>query len=110
MAEAVVRLDPRSYTTTFAKAGRERQILIDYLRNNRTNTSVAAFSTRARPGAPVSTPLAWDELSPRLRSDAYTVSNLPRRLARLRSDPWKAYWSTAQRIPPDAIERLQQVS
>lgn len=109
VAEAIVRLDPRAYTTTFAKAGRERQILIDYLRNNRTNTSVSAYSTRARAGAPVSTPLAWDELSARLRSDSFTVRNLGKRLARLRSDPWKAYGKTAQRIPPDAEQRLASV-
>lgn len=51
VSEAIAKTDPRSYTTAFAKAGRERQILIDYLRNNRTNTSVCAFSPRARPGA-----------------------------------------------------------
>jgi bifunctional non-homologous end joining protein LigD len=109
VAEAVVRLDPRVYTTRFAKAGRERKILIDYMRNNRTNTSVSAFSTRARPGAPVSTPLAWGELSARLRSDSFTVRNLRQRLARLRSDPWNAYAKTAQRIPADAEQRLASV-
>src|SRR5688500_13367378 len=53
VSEALVRTEPRLYTTKFAKLGRERKILIDYLRNNRTNTSIAAFSPRARPGAPV---------------------------------------------------------
>src|SRR6185369_13706541 len=48
LAEALVRQSPRRYTISYAKAGRECQILIDYLRNNRTNTSVAAFSTRDR--------------------------------------------------------------
>jgi bifunctional non-homologous end joining protein LigD len=62
VSEAIAMTDPRSYTTTFAKAGRERQILIDYLRNNRTNTSVCAFSPRARPGATVSMPLGWNHL------------------------------------------------
>ena len=42
-----MRADPRAYTTDFAKSGREHKILIDYLRNNRTNTSVCAFATRA---------------------------------------------------------------
>jgi bifunctional non-homologous end joining protein LigD len=54
VAEAVEQTDARAFTTRFAKAGRERQILIDYLRNNRTNTSAYAFSPRARPGAHVS--------------------------------------------------------
>jgi bifunctional non-homologous end joining protein LigD len=60
---------------------------------------VAAFSTRARPGAPVSTPIAWDELGPRLRSDHFTVSNLRRRLASLRLDPWKDYARIRQALP-----------
>ena len=49
LAEAIAAHDPARYTTRFAKAGRERKILIDYLRNNRTNTSIAAFSMRAKP-------------------------------------------------------------
>jgi bifunctional non-homologous end joining protein LigD len=49
VSEAIAKADPRVNTTAFAKAGRERQILIDYLRNNRTNTSVCTFSSRAEP-------------------------------------------------------------
>jgi hypothetical protein len=56
VSEAIASTDPDSYTTAFAKEGREQKILIDYLRNNRTNTSVCAFSPRARPGAVVSMP------------------------------------------------------
>ena len=51
VSDAIVRTDPKLYTTTFSKVGRERKILIDYLRNNRTNTSVSAYSPRARTGA-----------------------------------------------------------
>ena len=98
IAEEKVRLEPRTYTTNFTKAGRERQILIDYMRNNRGSTSVAAFSTRARAGAPVSVPMAWDELTARLHSDHFTVRNLGKRLATLRADPWKNYWSITQRL------------
>lgn len=50
VSDAIVGTNPQRYTTAFAKAGRERKILIDYLRNNRTNTSICAFSARARPG------------------------------------------------------------
>jgi bifunctional non-homologous end joining protein LigD len=106
VAEAVVRVDPRAYTTAFPKAGREHKILIDYLRNNRTNTSVAAFSTRAKPRAPVSVPLDWDELSPRQRADHFTIRTVPDRLRRLRADPWRDYWRLRQRVPTDAARRL----
>jgi bifunctional non-homologous end joining protein LigD len=52
-AQALVRRQPALFTEKFAKAGRNDKILVDYLRNNRTNTSIAAFSSRARPEAPV---------------------------------------------------------
>lgn len=96
VSEAIARTDPASYTTQFAKTGRENKILIDYLRNNRTNTSVCAFSPRARPGATVSMPLAWDELQE--TPERWTLLTVPRRLRRIRSDPWKAYWHTAQLV------------
>ena len=98
IAEAITRHDPERYTARFAKAGRERKILIDYLRNNRTNTSIAAFSMRARPGAPVSMPLGWDTLSARLQPGRFTVRSVPRRLARLSRDPWEDYWRTRQHL------------
>jgi bifunctional non-homologous end joining protein LigD len=106
LAEAVVHEHPTRYTTALAKAGRERMILIDYLRNNRTNTSVAAYSTRARPHGPLSVPLAWDELAPRLRPERFTVLTVPRRLASLGADPWEAYARCRQRISPRALAAL----
>ncbi len=99
-AATIARHDPRRFTIAFARAGRERKILLDYLRNNRTNTSVAAYSTRARPGAPVSLPVSWDELSPRLRPERHTIRTVPRRLASQREDPWGGY--DAARRPLDA--------
>ena len=109
IAEAIERQSPRLYTTAFPKAGRERKILLDYLRNNRTNTSVAAFSTRAKPRASVSVPLAWDELSPRLRSDHFTVNNLGERLARLKEDPWRPYWHCKQRIAAKLLQAIAEL-
>jgi bifunctional non-homologous end joining protein LigD len=90
--------DPSRYTITFAKRGRETKILIDYLRNNRTNTSVAAFSVRARPMATVSLPIAWDELTPRFDPAAWTIKTVPRRLAK-RADPWAGYFRRRQKLP-----------
>jgi bifunctional non-homologous end joining protein LigD len=110
LAEAIERHDPARYTTAFAKAGRERKILVDYLRNNRTNTSVAAFSTRARAGAPVSMPIRWDELTAALKPSAWTVRTAERRLSSLRADPWKDYWTTKQRLPANAAQALAHVA
>ena len=74
-------------------------IFVDYLRNGRGATAVAAYSTRARPGAPVSTPIAWSELKPALTADKFTVLNLRQRLARLRADPWAEIGRVKQALP-----------
>jgi bifunctional non-homologous end joining protein LigD len=108
VSDAIAKTDPTAYTTAFPKAGRERHILIDYLRNNRTNTSVCAFSPRARPGAGVSMPLSWDDLNQ--PPDRWTLLTVPRRLERLRSDPWKDYWSAAQLISATSFSAVTQVS
>ena len=97
-AEIIAATDPRRLTTAFAKRGREKQILIDYLRNNRTNTSVAAYAARARPGAPISMPLAWSELRPGGGPPHYTVRNALQRLRRLGTDPWHEYGASATRL------------
>jgi bifunctional non-homologous end joining protein LigD len=91
VSEAIASEQPARYTTAMAKAGREAKILIDYLRNRRGSTSVAAFSTRARAGAPVSAPLSWDELDDFSPERPFTVASLPARLAREKRDPWQAY-------------------
>jgi bifunctional non-homologous end joining protein LigD len=99
VAEAIAAEDPRRYTTAMPKAGREKKILLDYFRNRRGSTSVAAYSTRARPGAPVSVPLAWDEIEERSPAQPFTVRTLPRRLATLRRDPWAAYEESRRKLP-----------
>jgi bifunctional non-homologous end joining protein LigD len=109
LCEAIARQDPRRYTTTYARAGRERLILLDYLRNNRTNTSVAAFSPRAREPAPVSVPVAWDELGARLDPASFTVQTVPRRLARLRKDPWAGYFRSRQRLTQAALKAARSL-
>jgi bifunctional non-homologous end joining protein LigD len=107
VAEAIERTDPQRYTTTFAKAGRERKILIDYLRNNRTNTSVCAFSPRARPGALVSMPLEWRELG--AGPARWTLLTVPQRLKRLKSDPWAGYGTASQRLSKASIRAISRL-
>lgn len=92
MAEAMAADSPDLYVATITKAKRQGKILIDYLRNQRGATAVAAFSTRARPGAPVSTPMTWDELSEDIGPAHFKLDTLPKRLAALASDPWEGFW------------------
>jgi bifunctional non-homologous end joining protein LigD len=100
IAEAMAADHPDRYVATAAKRARRGRIYVDYLRNDRGATAVAAYSTRALPQASVSTPLEWDELSNGLRSDHFTVGNLRHRLAFLKHDPWRGFFSVRQRIPP----------
>ena len=109
VADGMVRHDPDLFTVEYAKRGREQRILIDYLRNNRTNTSIAAFSTRARAGAPVSAPIAWKELTPDLDAAAFTVLTIPERFTDKRPDPWGDYWKTRQRISARATAALRDL-
>jgi bifunctional non-homologous end joining protein LigD len=99
VAEAIVREEPSRYTASMSKAARACKVFIDYLRNRRGATSVVAYSTRAREGAPVSTPIAWEELDTGSRPDAFTVTSVPKRLAGLRADPWRDYGSLRQALP-----------
>jgi bifunctional non-homologous end joining protein LigD len=108
VSDVIVRSDPQVYTIEFAKSGRDRKILIDYLRNNRTNTSVCAFSPRARSGAAVSMPLGWNEL--RQPPDRWTILTVPKRLTRIRTDPWAEYWKDAQTISAASFAAVTRLS
>ena len=98
VAEAMSRAHPERYVAIMSKRARRGRIFIDWVRNGRGATAVAPYSTRARPQAPVSTPLAWDELSKGLRSDHFTVANLRERLDFLKGDPWEGFFKLRQQI------------
>lgn len=91
LAGHLARVVPRRFTASAAKTRRSGRIYVDYLRNDPGATAVAAFSCRARPGAPVSTPLRWDELTPILRAADFNLNSIPDRLAKLRDNPWRDY-------------------
>jgi bifunctional non-homologous end joining protein LigD len=96
IAEAMAADSPDRYVSTITESKRHGKILIDYLRNQRGSTAVAPYSTRARPGAAVSMPLSWEELSPAIGPDYFTVLNVPTRLAALHSDPWADFRKAAE--------------
>jgi bifunctional non-homologous end joining protein LigD len=98
IADAMAADSPELYVSTIPKARRHGKILIDYLRNQRGMTAVAAYSTRARTGAPVSMPLGWDELAPEIGPAYFTVRNTPTRLSSLAADPWADFRAAAAPI------------
>jgi bifunctional non-homologous end joining protein LigD len=99
IAQAMAKDAPDRYIATMAKSARRGRIFIDYLRNDRGSTAVAAYSTRGFPSASVSTPLAWDELSETIRSNHFTVDNLRQRLDVLKEDPWAPLFRLRQTLP-----------
>ncbi len=103
----VVRRSPREYTATLSKSERAGKIFVDYLRNSRGATAVAAYSTRARAGAPVSTPVSWSELGTGLRSDRFTVTNLEKRLGTIKKDPWSPFLKARQSLPKALLRKLR---
>ena len=88
---------PALYLTKMSKAARKDRIFLDYLRNERGATAVAAFSPRARPGAPVSLPLNWSDLKLAERPVAH-VADFEEWKGRLNRDPWKLLLKSPQRI------------
>ena len=105
MAEQMSADHPDRFTATIKKTARKDRIFIDYLRNSREATAIAPYSTRARPGATVSVPLTWEELASQKTSNAFTVANVPKRLARLRRDPWDKIGRIKQSLPAAAAKK-----
>jgi bifunctional non-homologous end joining protein LigD len=106
IATRLIREEPETYTAQLAKQRREGRVFLDTLRNTRAHTWVAAYSPRAREGAPVSCPVSWEEVTPRLRSDRFTVESLSRGLPR--SDPWKNIDETRQTITAAMLRKVTQ--
>ncbi|MDB5822500.1 MAG: ligase [Herminiimonas sp.] len=97
---------PDRFTSKMTKTRRTGRIFIDYLRNGWEATAVAAFSTRSRPGAPVSVPIAWDELSNDIRDNSFTLLTVGQRLKHLAEDPWKDYFTSRQRVTAKMLRAL----
>lgn len=103
IARAMAHDDPQRYTANMAKHARNHRIFIDYVRNAREATAIAPYSTRAKPGAPVSTPVAWNELGSVKASNAFTLRNMTKRLAQQSGDPWAGIGRIRQKLPKAAL-------
>ena len=99
VAQLLVERHPDDLTVEFSKVDRKGRLFLDVLRNGPAQTEVVAYGVRARPGAPVATPLEWDEVKDSaLTADRWTVRNLFRRLGR-RDDPWSDVDRDARPLP-----------
>ncbi|CAN5839812.1 MAG: DNA polymerase domain-containing protein [Gemmatimonadetes bacterium] len=107
IATSLAERHPRRYLAKASKSERTGRVFIDYLRNGPGATAVASYSTRARPGAPVSLPLAWEELSESFRPEEWSVRNVPARLESLASDPWDGYARVRQSLTREIRDSLE---
>lgn len=106
VVEHMARTIPQRFVAKSGARNRVGKVFIDFLRNGQSQTTVAAFSARARPGLAVSMTVGWDEL-PMLQGAAdWDITSAPQRLAGLKADPWAGYWTCRQSMR-EAAERLE---
>ncbi|MFT3856492.1 MAG: DNA ligase D [Aquabacterium sp.] len=105
----LARTVPSRFVAKSGPKNRKGRIFADYLRNGEGQTTVAAFSVRARPGLGVSMPIDWAQLGEVPRSDAWTVANARDHLSFLKADPWAGYASCRQTLT-QAIRRMAKVA
>jgi bifunctional non-homologous end joining protein LigD len=107
MAESLASRHAAGLTTDIRKEKRKGRIFLDTLRNAYGQTSVPPYAVRPRPGAPVATPLSWDELhDTSLHARSYTLRNIGERLEQT-NDPWKDIYSQGISLAP-LTERLRE--
>jgi len=103
-AQRMAEAEPERFTTALSKAKRKGKMFIDYLRNERGSTAIAPYSTRSREGAPVATPVTWEELGAIERANAFS---LPQAAERAKGpDPWKEYFSVEQSITKGMVNAV----
>jgi bifunctional non-homologous end joining protein LigD len=105
MARTMAADDPDRYLAEMSKARRRGKIFVDYLRNGRGATAIAPYSTRARKGAPVAWPLAWNDLAKLLSAHEANVGTAAALLLKRKVDPWKDYFAVKQTLPLDKLAR-----
>ena len=103
MARTLAAEDPDRYIAEASKTRRKGRIFIDYLRNGRGATAIAPFSTRARAGAPVAWPVAWNGLGRLKSAHETTATNAAALLKLQRKDPWENYFAVEQVLPLDRL-------
>jgi bifunctional non-homologous end joining protein LigD len=108
IAHEMERVAPRSFTASMVKSARQGKIFVDYLRNHRAASSIAAYSSRAKPQATVAMPVAWAELTPALGTEDFTVKNAAARARGLERDPWEGYGRNKQSLRASMLRALER--
>lgn len=98
IAESLAADAPNLFTAKSGRDARVGRVYVDYLRNAEGATAVAAYSLRARPGLPVSMPIAWSDLESDVRADHFNIDTAPKFVARRRTDPWADYEGSRQTV------------
>jgi len=98
-AEALSLAEPERFTASMSKAKRTGRIFIDWLRNQRGSTAVLPYSVRARSGAPVAVPIAWEDLARQRDARAFAIGDAARLLTRARSAALSGWGHAAQPLP-----------
>jgi bifunctional non-homologous end joining protein LigD len=111
-AEAIARFleatQPDKFTANLSKKKRVGRAFVDYLRNHKTASAVLPYSSRARAGATVATPVTWSEVTPKLDPSKFTIKTVPARVKRQKEDPWKDYESARKELKlQEVIAQLQ---
>lgn len=98
LAERLVARAPDTFTIDISKKKRGDRVFVDYLRNGYMQTAAAPYSLRAIAGAPVATPVAWEELADaELHARRYHLRNVRERLQRV-GDPWRGMRRAARSL------------
>jgi bifunctional non-homologous end joining protein LigD len=108
LSRVLLARNPRIATMARSLQARAGRVYLDYLQNRRGQLLVAPFSVRPLPGAPVSTPLRWEEVGPELDLRSHTLESVPERMAELGEDPM----ANLLELQPDllgALERLAEL-
>ena len=100
-SRAIAEAEPEMFTANIRKVERKGRIFLDWLRNQRGATAVLPYSARAREGAPVSAPIAWEELDRYKGGNYFTIRDADELLDRASSKAL-AGWGQAKQALPDA--------
>ncbi|RVI23815.1 ATP-dependent DNA ligase, partial [Sinorhizobium meliloti] len=106
LARSIAERDPDNFVATMSKAKRKGKIFIDWLRNDRGATAIAPYSTRARSGGPVATPVGWDELQGLEAANGFQIPDIIERIE-AGTDPWREIGKISQSLTKKILNSVE---